>query len=280
MTQTKLAIFQEKEIRKIFYQDEWRFVLEDIVFALTDSRDPKQYINRMRARDEELKKGWVQIVHTLLVETKWGKQRVNCVNTRGAFRIIQSIPSKKAEPFKQWLAKVGYERVQEIENPELAMDRMKVMYEQKWYSKERIDKRLRGIAVRKDLTDEWDTRGIQNQQYRILTAEISKATFGMTPTEYKEYKWLTKKSQNLRDHMTDLEIIFTMLWEASTTEIMRKEDSQWFYEIKQASKEWWKIAGDARKSLEKKTKNKIISKSNYLWEESIDTDDSIQVLEE
>ncbi len=262
--ETKLAIFQEKEIRKIYYNDEWWFVLEDIVFALTDSKDPKQYIQRLKSRDEELKKGWVQIVHTLEIDTKWWKQKMNCVNTKGAFRIIQSIPSKKAEPFKQWLAQVWYERVQEIENPELAMDRMKSIYEQKWYSKEWIDKRLRWIAVRKDLTDEWDERWIQNRQYWILTAEISRATFWMTPSEYKKYKWLTKKNQNLRDHMTDLELIFTMLWEASTTEIMRTQDSEWFYKIKEASKQWWKVAGNARKELEQKTKKKVISKKNYL----------------
>ena len=223
MSEIKLSIFQEKQIRKVYHNDEWCFSVEDVVFALTDSKNPKDYISKVRKRDEELKKGWGQIVHTLEIETKWWKQRVNCVNTKGAFRLIQSIPSKKAEPFKQWLSQVWYERVQEIENPELAMDRMKSIYEQKWYKKDWIDKRLRWIAVRKDLTDEWDERWIENRQYWILTAEISKATFWMTPSEYKEYKWL--KSQNLRDYMTDLELIFTMLWEASTTEIMKNRDS-------------------------------------------------------
>ncbi|MBS9784022.1 Bro-N domain-containing protein [Candidatus Gracilibacteria bacterium] len=265
MPETKLAIFQEKEIRKTYHNDEWWFSVEDIVSVLTESKDPKQYMKRLKSRDEELKNNWGTICTLLEMIAKDGKKRkILCSNTKGAFRIIQSIPSKKAEPFKQWLAQVGYERVQEIEDPELAMERMKSLYEQKGYSKEWIDKRLRGIAVRKDLTDEWDARGIENKQYGILTAEISKATFGMTPSEYKDYKGLTKKSQNLRDHMTDLEIIFTMLGEASTTEIMKNKDSQGFYEVKDASKEGGEIAGNARKKLEEKTKKKVISKENYL----------------
>lgn len=265
MPETKLAIFQEKEIRKTYHNDEWWFSVEDIVSVLTESKDPKQYMKRLKSRDEELKNNWGTICTLLEMIAKDGKKRkILCSNTKWAFRIIQSIPSKKAEPFKQWLAQVWYERVQEIEDPELAMERMKSLYEQKGYSKEWIDKRLRWIAVRKDLTDEWDARWIENKQYGILTAEISKATFGMTPSEYKDYKWLTKKSQNLRDHMTDLEIIFTMLWEASTTEIMKNKDSQGFYEVKDASKEWWEIAGNARKKLEEKTKKKVISKENYL----------------
>lgn len=267
MPEVKLAIFQEKEIRKIYHKDEWWFSLEDVVFALTDSKNPKDYISKIKRRDTELKEGWGQIVHPLEIDTKWWKQKANCINTRWAFRIIQSIPSKKAEPFKQWLAKVWYERIQEIENPEIAMDRMQSIYEQKGYSKEWIDKRLRWVAVRKDLTDEWDDRSIEKKEYWILTAEISRATFWMTPSQYKSHKWLTKKSQNLRDHMTDLELIFTMLWEASTTEIMRNQDSKWFYQIKWASKQWWEIAWNARKQLEEKTKKKVVSKTNYLPKE-------------
>src|SRR3989338_313152 len=160
--------------------------LEDIVTVLTDSKDSKQYINKMRQRDEPLSQGWVQIVHTLPIQTEGGKQSINCINTAGAFRIIQSIPSPKAEPFKLWLAQVGYERVQEIENPELAQARMKELYKTKGYSNNWIEKRVRGIAVRQELTDEWKKRGVKEEkEYAILTNEISKATFGKTVDEYR-----------------------------------------------------------------------------------------------
>lgn len=225
MNENKIAIFEGKKIRKIIYNNEWWFVVEDIVLALIDSSNPKQYIQRMKLRDPELAKGYVQLVHTLPVKTSGGSQKMVCSNTEGIFRIIQSIPSPKAEPFKRWLAKVGYERIQEIENPELAQDRMKKLYEQKGYSQNWIDKRLRGIAIRQNLTDEWKKRGINvESDYAILTAEISKATFGITPSEYKELKKL--KRENLRDHMTDLELIFTMLGERVTTEISVKEQPQ------------------------------------------------------
>ncbi|MBW2986832.1 Bro-N domain-containing protein, partial [Candidatus Woesearchaeota archaeon] len=177
-----LVVFQDKKIRRAWHDEEWWFVLEDIVAALTDSEDPKQYIQKMKQRDPVLGKGWVQIVHTLPVQTRGGKQAMNCVNTEGAFRMVQSIPSVKAEPFKQWLAKVGYERVQEIQDPELAQKRMKELYKAKGYSAEWIEKRVRGIAVRDELTDEWKKRSVkEDKEFAILTAEISKATFGMTP---------------------------------------------------------------------------------------------------
>ena len=173
-----LSLFQGKEIRKIWYNNEWWFVIEDVVAVLTDSQDPKQYINKMRKRDPILGEGWVKIVHTLSVDTGGGKQGVNCVNTEGIFRIIQSIPSPKAEPFKLWLAKVGYERVQEIENPELAQKRMRGLYREKGYSDAWIEKRLRGIVIRDELTDEWKKRGVKEEkEYAILTTEISKAAF-------------------------------------------------------------------------------------------------------
>jgi hypothetical protein len=197
----------------------------------------------------------------------------DCANTEGIFRIIQSIPSPKAEPFKQWLARVGYERVQEIENPELAQERMKSLYELKGYSKDWIDKRLRGIAVRQNLTDEWKERGINNDRdFAILTAEISKATFGLTPSQYKEEKGLTKKSQNLRDHMTDLELIFTMLGERVTTEISQKEKPDTFIENKQVAKRGGSIAGNARIETEKELGESIISKQNYLNNKSINNE--------
>jgi DNA-damage-inducible protein D len=259
---TKIAIFRKKEIRKTIHNHEWFFVIEDVVLALTDSSDPKQYIQRMKQRDEELAKGWVQIVHTLAVKTSGGKQRMICANTEGVFRIIQSIPSAKAEPFKRWLAKVGYERIQEIENPELAQKRTRALYKAKGYSDDWIEKRMRGIAIREELTGQWQKRGIKDQkEYEILTAEISKATFDMTPSAYKKHKGL--KRENLRDHMTDLELIFSMLGEASTKEIAVNKDVQGFIENKQAAFEGGAVAGNARRELELKSGKKVISKENY-----------------
>ena len=194
-----------------------------------------------------------------------GKKRpIKAANTESLFRIIQSVPSPKAEPFKRWLAKVGYERLEEIENPELAAKRMRSIYEQKGYSEEWIEKRMRGIAVRDELTDEWSKRGVkEGKEFAILTAEISKATFGMTPAQYKEFKALSNPKENLRDHMTDLELIFTMLGEASTTEIAKKKDAQGFPENQQAAKAGGTVAGDARKALETKSGNKISTPTNY-----------------
>lgn len=259
----KIALFQGRRVRKVWQNNEWWFVIEDIVSILTDSADPKQYIQKMRQRDPPLADGWVQIVHTLLVDTPGGKQKMNCVNIKGAFRIVQSIPSPKAEPFKRWLAKVGYERIQEIENPELAQERMKQLYEQKGYSKEWIEKRLRGIAIRQELTDEWKTRSVdENREYAILTNEISNVTFGKTVEEYKKHKGL--KRENLRDHMNDLELIFTMLGEKVTTEITKKEDAQGFQECKIASTRGGRVAGNARKETEKEIGTSIVSNENYL----------------
>ena len=195
--------------------------------ALIDSSDSKQYIQRMRIRDPELSKGWVQIVHTLSIETSGGKQKMNCANTEGIFRIIQSIPSPKAEPFKRWLAKVGYERVQEIEDPELAQKRARALYKAKGYPDDWIERRMRSIAIREELTDEWQKHGVElAKEYEILTAEISKATFGVTPSEYKKIKGLRR--ENLRDHMSDLELLFSQLGEAATTEITKTEHPRGF----------------------------------------------------
>jgi hypothetical protein len=260
---TRIAIFQKKEIRKVIHNNEWWFSVEDVVLALINSTDPKQYIQRMKQRDNELNKGWVQIVLTLEMKTTGGKQRMNCANTEGIFRIIQSIPSPKAEPFKRWLARVGYERVREIEDPELATKRTRMLYKIKGYSDSWIGKRMRGIAVRDTLTDEWQKRGVKEQkEYAILTAEISRATFGMTPNEYKKFKKL--KRENFRDHMNDLELIFTMLGEASTTEIARNKDAQGFNKNKIVAKKGGRVAGKARKDLEKKSGKKVSNKNNYL----------------
>jgi hypothetical protein len=261
---TKIAVFKGKQIRKTLSNNEWFFVIEDVVEVLTNSADPKQYIKRIRLRDNELNKGWVQIVPTLSVQTSGGLQKMACANTEGIFRIIQSIPSPKAEPFKRWLAKVGYERIQEIEDPELAVKRMRAIYRAKGYSEEWIETRTRSVKTRKELTDEWQKRGVAGEdEYSILTAEISQAAFGMTPDEYKKHKGLDKPSENLRDHMTDLELIFTMLGEAATTEIARKRDVRGFGPNKTVAKEGGTVAGSARKDLERRSGRKVVSNVNY-----------------
>ncbi len=262
---SNIKLFESKQIRSVWNETngKWYFVVEDVVAVLTDSKDPKQYIKRMRQRDEELAKGWVQIVPPLSVETAGGIQRMGCADAKGLLRIIQSIPSPKAEPFKQWLAQVGSDRLDEIENPELAQQRTRELYKAKGYSDDWIEKRMRSIAIREELTEEWKNRGVKEQiEYAILTAEISKATFGLTPAEYKKVKSL--KSQNLRDHMTDLELIFSMLGEASTKEIVVNTNPKGFVENKKAAYSGGKIAGDARKQLENKSGKKVVSSKNYL----------------
>jgi len=262
---SNIKLFDDKQVRTTWSEAEekWFFVIEDIVVILTDSKDAKQYINRLRQRDKELAKGWVQFVHTLTVETVGGKQRMNCADLKGIFRIIQSIPSPKAEPFKRWLAQVGSERVEEIENPEIATRRTRELYKLKGYPDDWIEKRMRSIAIREELTDEWKNHGVKERvEYAILTAEISKATFGLTPSEYKQIKGL--KSQNLRDHFNDLELIFSMLGEASTTAIVRTQNPVGFAQNKQAAHQGGKIAGDARKALELKTGENVVSEGNFL----------------
>lgn len=265
VSKNSLAVFEGNQVRRTWFKEEWWFVIEDIVAILTDSSDVKQYIQRMKQRDEELTKGWVQIVHTLAIPTTGGNQKMNCANTEGIFRIIQSITSIKAEPFKRWLAKVGHQRIQEIEDPELAQKRMKEIYKAKGYSNDWIEKRVRGIAVRDELTDEWDKRGVKTQkEFAILTAEISKATFGLTPNEYKKFKGLEK--ENLRDHMNDLELIFSMLGERVSTEITRKEDAQGYKEVEGAAQRGGRVAGNARKETEKELGRPVTSGENYLFE--------------
>ncbi len=262
ITTTKIALFKGKEIRKTIYNNEWWFVIVDVVEALTDSVQPNGYIKDMRRRDPELAKGWGQIATPLSIDTAGGKQELNCANAEGIFRIIQSIPSSKAEPFKRWLAKVGYERIKEIEDPELATKRTRMLYKAKGYSDGWIEKRMRGIAIREELTDEWKNRGAKEQrEYEILTAEISKAAFGVTPSEYKKLKKL--KRENLRDHMDDFELIFNMLGERATTEIHRNENSQGVSKLKADAKTGGDIAGGARKKLEKRLGRSLVSKNNF-----------------
>ena len=262
-----LVVFQDKKIRRIWHNNEWFFSVVDVVEALTDSADAKDYWYRLKKR--ELESGGVELstfcrqLKLPAADSKYYK--TDCANTKSIFRIIQSIPSKKAEPFKVWLAQVGYERVEEIQNPELAQARMKEIYRAKGYSDDWIEKRVRGIAIRDELTDEWRKRGlVEEREYAILTAEISKATFGMTPSEYKELKGL--KKENLRDHMNDLELIFAMLGERVSTEITRKEDAQGLEENKNAAVRGGKIAGNARKETEKELRCPITTSENYLSE--------------
>ncbi len=260
-----IKLFESKNIRSVWneVEEKWYFVVEDVIAILTDSKDPKQYIKRMRIRDSELSKGWVQFVPTLKVETKGGLQKMGCSDAKGLLRIIQSIPSPKAEPFKLWLAQVGSERLEEIENPELAIQRTREIYKLKGYSDEWVEKRMRSIAIREELTDEWSQSGVKAQkEYAILTAQISKAAFGLTPSEYKEVKNL--KRENLRDHMTDLELIFSMLGEASTTAIVKTQNPKGFTENKKAAKQGGDVAGNARKELEIKTGQKVVSTTNYI----------------
>lgn len=264
---SNIKLFESEQIRTVWNEvdEKWYFVVVDVVRILTDSPNPTDYIKKIRKRDIQLSEGWGQIVTPLSVETAGGKQKLNCANAKGLLRIIQSIPSPKAEPFKQWLAQVGSDRLEEIENPELATQRTRELYKAKGYPDDWIEKRMRSIAIREELTEEWKNRGIKQQiEYAILTAEISKATFGLTPSEYKKIKEL--KSQNLRDHMTDLELIFSMLGEASTTEIVKTKNPKGFIENKKAAKQGGAVAGNARLELESKTGKKVVSTGNYLPE--------------
>ncbi len=263
-----LIVFQEKAIRRTWHQDEWWFSIVDVCGVLTDSRDAGAYWRKLKQRLAAESNEVVTFCHGLKLEAPDGKQRVtDCANTEGLFRIIQSIPSPKAEPFKRWLAQVGYERVKEIENPELASARARALYQAKGYPQAWIEKRLRSIAVRGELTDEWKARGVEEgKEYAILTAEIARATFGVTPGAHQRLKGLdkVKTGNNLRDHMTDLELIFTMLGEASTTEIARRKDAQGFDDNRHAAKEGGTIAGNARKDLEAKSGSPVVSRANFL----------------
>ena len=264
--ETKLVVFQNKEIRRTLHNGEWWFSVVDVCGVLTESADAGAYWRKLKQRLKAEGSEVVTNCHGLKLEATDGKKYLtDCANTEGIFRIIQSIPSPKAEPFKRWLAKVGYERVQEIEDPELATQRTRELYKAKGYSDAWIEKRMRGIAIRAELTEEWNNRGVKGEpEYAILTAEISKAAFGMTPGEYKKFKGLER--ENLRDHMTDLELIFSMLGEAATTEIARKQDAQGFPEKKVAAHKGGRIAGEARENLEGETKEAVVTQENYLTE--------------
>ncbi len=262
--QNKLVVFQEKEIRRIWMNEEWFFSVIDIVEVLTDSPNPTDYLKKMRKREEELRSYLGTNCPQVALEGKSGKKRKTpMANTEGIFRIIQSIPSPKAEPFKRWLAKVGYERVKEIENPELAAERARNLYRELGYAEEWIEMRMKSIDIRGQLTNEWKNRAVkEGLEYAILTAEISRATFGMTPKEYKEHKDL--KRENLRDHMTNLELIFTMLGEEGTRKEAIDSDAHGFVENKQAAKKGGRAAGKALDAYEEETKKKVVTDKNYL----------------
>ena len=265
---SSIKLFESKQIRSVWdgKDQKWYFSVQDVIEVLTDSSDVKQYIKRMISRDEMLKSNWGTICTLVEMEAADGKRRkIQASDTKGLLRIIQSIPSPKAEPFKLWLAQVGSDRLEEIENPELATKRARELYKLKGYPDDWIEKRMRSIAIREELTEEWKNRDVKEQvEYSILTSEISKATFGLTPSEYKKVKGL--KSQNLRDHMTDLELIFSMLGEASTTEIVKTQNPKGFIQNKKADKQGGAVAGNARLELESKTGKKVVSTDNYLPE--------------
>ncbi|NCO55167.1 MAG: phage antirepressor protein [Bacteroidetes bacterium CG02_land_8_20_14_3_00_31_25] len=265
---SNIKLFESKQIRSIWNEKErkWYFSIQDVVEVLTNSADIKQYIKRILSRDEQLKSNWGTICTLVEMVAADGKKRkVQAANAQGLLRIIQSIPSPKAEPFKLWLAKVGSDRLDEIENPELATQRARELYKAKGYPDDWIEKRMRSIVIRDELTERWKNSGIKEQlEYAILTAEISKATFGLTPSEYKKIKGL--KNQNLRDHMSDLELIFSMLGEASTTEIVKTKNPKGFVENKKVAIQGGTVAGNARTELEKRTGKKVVTSENYLLE--------------
>ncbi len=263
----KIVVFGAKRIRRVLVEGQWYFSVVDIIAALTESNSPTKYWTAMKRREGATSGFELSTIcrQLRLISSDGKAYSTDCVNTEAAFRLIQSIPSPRAEPFKQWLASVGYQRVQEIENPELSQQRMRELYKEKGYPDDWIEKRVRGIAVRDELTDEWRNRGVSGERgFAILTAEISKATFGLTPSDYKRLKGLQR--ENLRDHMTDLELIFTMLGAAATTEIARNKDSQGFIPNKKAAREGGSVAGNARRQLETKSGRKVITRQNYLTE--------------
>jgi hypothetical protein len=265
-TYSKIAVFNGKKIRKIIHKDEWYFSIIDIIQILTGSSNSRRYWSDLKIKLSETE-GFTQLYEKIVqlkLRAPDGKMReTDTANTETVFRIIQSITSPKAEPFKRWLAKVGHERVQEIEDPELATKRVRGIYKAKGYQDSWIEKRMRGIVIRGQLTNEWEKREIKEQkEYAILTAEISKATFGIKPSDHKKLKDL--KRENLRDHMSDLELIFSMLGEASTTEIVKTKDAKGFKDNKKAAKEGGNVAGNARKELESKTGKKVVTSNNFL----------------
>lgn len=275
----QIILFEEKQVRRVWHKESWWFVVEDIIGLLTNSKNPKKYLAALRSRDKELAKGYPQLVDTLPVATEGGTQRMTCSNRKGILRIIMSVPSPNAEPFKLWLAQVGEERMEEIEDPELAVERMRELYIAKGYPTEWIDTRIRSIDIRKQLTDEWKARKVkEGTEYAILTAEIAKATFDLTPSEHKQFKGLEK--QNLRDHMTNLELIFTMLGEEATRHIAVEENAQGFEENRDAAVQGGRLAGKARRNVEEDKRFKVTSSQNFLHLKEINSGELLKEQDE
>lgn len=270
-----IKLFENKEIRAAWNdtEEDWYFSIVDVVSVLTDSVDVKQYIKKLRARDYELNSKWGTICTPVEMLAADGKKRkIQSSNAKGILRIIQSIPSKKAEPFKMWLAQVGTDRLNEIADPELTINRAVETYRKKGYSEAWINQRLRTIEMRKELTDEWDRAGIKSgQEYAILTDEISKAWSGMTTKEYKAHKGLHK--ENLRDNMTNIELVLNMLAEVTTTEISRSENPNGFNESKAIAKRGGSVAKEARRNIEKQTGKTVISSNNAKYIETSKKED-------
>lgn len=263
--EAQMALFRGKEIRQVFHGGEWFFSIIDVVAAVTGSDQPSRYWNELKAQLTE-KEDFSELfgnIEKLKMPSADGKRRnTDAVNTETLFRIVQSIPSKKAEPFKKWLAKTGYERIQEIQNPEIAIKRAILTYKAKGYPDEWINARLQTIVSRKVLTKEWQERGIEGREFAFLTDVISKGTFGLKTKEHKEAKGL--KNHNLRDHMSPLELALTMLGETTTAELAKTTDAQGYRENEHAAHSGGKIAGDARKNIERKLGKKVVTKENYL----------------
>jgi DNA-damage-inducible protein D len=260
----QMTPFEGMKLRKVEHNGEIWFSIYDVIEILTNTTNPKRYWNDLKKRDSELdSKGGTQISYPLKMQTLGGKQNVICANTEGVLRIIMSVPSPKAEPFKLWLARVGKEQIEEMDNPELGIERIKALYKSKGYTDEWIETRLKTIDIRKQLTDEWKTRGVnEGQEYSILTAEIARATFGLTPSEHKDLKKLER--QNLRDHMTNLELIFTMLGEETTRRIAVNNDAQGFGENYDAAARGGYSTGEARKRYEQTSGEQVVSADNFL----------------
>jgi hypothetical protein len=274
MDESKLIIFEGNKIRRVWYKEDWNYSVVDVIFVLTGSKDPKGYLKDMRRRDVHINEGWGQIATPLRIETSGGIQRINCANKEGIFRIIQSIPSKRAEPFKLWLAKVGSERIDEIDNPELSIDRAMNTYLKKGYDKKWINQRLKSIEVRKDLTDEWERVGVEtNREFAILTDEITHAWSGKSISDYKEFKNL--KRESLRDNMTNLELVLNMLAEATTTEISKKEDPEDFDKSLDVANRGGTVAGNARRDIENEIGEGIVSSNNYKKLKGVDEKEKI-----
>ena len=260
---SNIKLFEEKKIRSVWNEDNenWYFVVSDVVQVLTDTADTKDYLKKMRMRDRELSKGWGQIVTPLPIETAGGKQKLNCADAKGLLRIIQSIPSPKAEPFKLWLAQVGSERLDEMQDPELTIDRALEQYLKLGYSENWINQRLKSIEIRKELTDEWKQRGMKKgMQFATLTDIITKTWSGNSTKEYKALKGI--KKENLRDNMTNTELILNMLAEASTKDISQAVGPQTYDENKQVARQGGNVARVARLELEEKTGRKVVTELN------------------